>query len=107
MLGIMHASKFSFLNKLLNKNDFELIKNHLINFKLIKKLNNSFFQKNVRNILNFMKKDKKNTSKKINLVLLKKIGKPVFNLNYSENKIKSFIKNKLIDWDLNWMNMIL
>tara|TARA_Y100001970_G_scaffold33245_1_gene41302 strand:- start:686 stop:1792 length:1107 start_codon:yes stop_codon:yes gene_type:complete len=97
LLGIMHASKFSFLNKLLNKNDFELIKNHLINFKLIKKLNNSFFQKNVRNILNFMKKDKKNTSKKINLVLLKKIGKPIFNLDYSENKIKSFIKDKLVD----------
>ena len=44
-----------------------------------------------------MRKDKKNTSKKINLVLLKKIGKPIFNLDYSENKIKSFIKDKLVD----------
>ena len=26
LLGIMHASKFSFLNKLLHKNDFQLIK---------------------------------------------------------------------------------
>ena len=97
LLGIMHASKFSFLNKLLHKNDFQLIKNHLINFNLIKKLNNNFFVKNIRNILNFMRKDKKNTSKKINLVLLKKIGKPIFNLDYSENKIKSFIKDKLVD----------
>ena len=93
----MHASKFSFLNKLLHKNDFQLIKNHLINFNLLKKLNNNFFLKNIRNILNFMKKDKKNTGKKINLVLLKKIGKPIFNLDYSENKIKSFIKDKLVD----------
>jgi len=97
LLGIMHASKFSYQNKLLPKNEFELIKNHLINFNLIKKLNKIFFRKKFKNILSFMKKDKKNTSKKINLVLLKKIGRPIFNLNYSENKIKSFIKDKLID----------
>ena len=97
LLGIMHASKFSLENKLLSKKEFELIKKHLVNFNLVKNLNKITSLKKSKNIIEFMKKDKKNTSKKINLVLLKKIGKPIFNLNFSEKKIKSFIKYKLID----------
>jgi len=93
----MHASKFSLENKLLSKKEFELIKKHLVNFNLVKNLNKITSLKKSKNIIEFMKKDKKNTSKKINLVLLKKIGKPIFNLNFSEKKIKSFIKYKLID----------
>ncbi len=34
ILGIMNASKFSLKNNLLSKDEFELIKNHLIQFKL-------------------------------------------------------------------------
>ena len=44
-----------------------------------------------------MKKDKKNNTNKINLVLLKKIGKPIYNLNFNDNKIKFFLKKKLIN----------
>ena len=42
-----------------------------------------------------MRKDKKNTNKKINLILLKKIGKPIFDLNFDQNKLRMFIKNEL------------
>ena len=43
------------------------------------------------------KKDKKNNNKKINLVLLKKIGKPIFNLNFENKKLYSFLKKELND----------
>jgi 3-dehydroquinate synthase/shikimate kinase/3-dehydroquinate synthase len=44
-----------------------------------------------------MQKDKKNNTKKINLVLLKKIGQPVFNLNFENKKLHSFLKEELIN----------
>ena len=43
-----------------------------------------------------MKKDKKNDTKKINLVLLKKIGSPVYKLQFDEKKITSFLRKELI-----------
>ena len=42
-------------------------------------------------------KDKKNNSKKINLVLLRKIGQPVFNINFNNKKLYTFLKTKLIN----------
>jgi len=97
LLGIMSASKFSFEKKLLNKNEFELIKNHLIKFKLPRNINNSFTKKNLSQIISFMEKDKKNNSQKINLVLLKKIGYPNFNLEFQNKELHSFLKKELIN----------
>ena len=42
-----------------------------------------------------MIKDKKNNSEKINLVLLKKIGKPIFNKEYTKKKLNLFLKKFL------------
>ena len=39
--------------------------------------------------------DKKNKSSKINLILIKKIGNPIINLNFDLNKIKYFLKKEL------------
>ena len=44
-----------------------------------------------------MSKDKKNISKKINLILLKKIGSTMINNEYSNLKILQFLKKKLIN----------
>ena len=43
-----------------------------------------------------MVKDKKNNSKNINLILLKRIAKPVLNKTYSKIKVKKFLSS-LID----------
>ena len=43
-----------------------------------------------------MKKDKKNNTKRINLVLLKKIGTPIYDVQYNYKKIHSFLKKELI-----------
>ena len=97
ILGIMSASKFSLKNNLLSKNEFELIKDHLIKFNLPINLKKHFTTKNLGNLIEFIKKDKKNKSKKISLVLLKKIGSPVFNINFNIKKMYSFLKAELIN----------
>ena len=95
LLGIISASKFSLINNLLSLNEFKLIQNHLIRHKLPLKIRNFFSIKNLKNIISFMKIDKKNNDKKINLVLLKKIGKPVFNLNFNNKNLHTFLKKEL------------
>ena len=44
----------------------------------IKNINNFFSKKDIKKILSFMLKDKKNKNEKINLILLKKISKVFF-----------------------------
>ena len=44
-----------------------------------------------------MLKDKKNSSNKINLVLLKSIASPIIKKEYDKKKIKNFLKSQLID----------
>ena len=43
-----------------------------------------------------MKKDKKNNSNKINLILLKKIGSPIHTLQFDEKKVNFFLRKELI-----------
>ena len=96
ILGIKAASKFSFLNKILNIKDFRLITDHLNKLRLQSNINYFFFKNDLSKILYFMRKDKKNITNKINLVLLKKIGLPTYTLQFSERKISSFLKKELI-----------
>ena len=51
--------------------------------------------RNLTSILSFMIKDKKNTTKKINLILLKKIGSTVIDNQYNVTEIKKFLKLEL------------
>ena len=97
ILGIKTAAKFSLLNKILNINESNLIEDHLNKLKLPKNINKFFFIKDLNKILSFMKKDKKNNTNKINLVLLKKIGSPVYKLQFDSKKINLFLKKELIN----------
>ncbi len=42
-----------------------------------------------------MKMDKKNNNSKINLILIKDIGKPVLNRKFNSKQIELFIKKEL------------
>ena len=44
-----------------------------------------------------MKKDKKNNIKKINLILLNKIGSTNYRFQFSEKTISAFLKKELIN----------
>ena len=96
ILGIKTAAKFSLLNNILNINEFNLINNHLGKLNLPKNINKFFSTKDVNKILSFMKKDKKNNTNKINLVLLKKIGSPMYKFQFEEKKINLFLRKELI-----------
>ena len=92
ILGIKTAAKFSLSNNILSDKEFKLIENHLNKLSLPKNINKFFSIKNLSKILYFMKKDKKNNTNKINLVLLKKIGSPIYKQQFDEKKIKLFLK---------------
>jgi len=96
ILGVKTASKFSLLNKILNIKEFELIESHLNKLNLPRNINKFFSIKNLGKILSFMKKDKKNNTNKINLILLKKIGTPIYKLQFDEKKIHFFLRKELI-----------
>jgi 3-dehydroquinate synthetase len=97
ILGIITALEFSLSVKLIKFNEYNLILKHVLKAGLPSNINNYFSKKDLNKILKFMSKDKKNISKKINLILLKKIGSTVINNEYSDLKIRQFFKKKLIN----------
>ena len=95
ILGIIAALKFSLNIKLIQFKDYKTIINHITKIKLPSNMKNYFSYKDFNKILFFMIKDKKNITKKINLILLKKIGLTVINNEYNTSKIKKFLKKEL------------
>ena len=95
ILGIITSLKFSLNENLIKIKEYEIIMSHIHKMKLPSKIKNYFTSKNLNSILSFMLKDKKNTTKKINLILLKKIGLTVINYQYNFFQIKKFLKREL------------
>ena len=97
ILGMRTALKFSLKNNLLKNKEYNSIINHIANSNLPSNLNKFFKITDLNKILSFMLKDKKNSSNKINLVLLKKIGYPIINKEYNKNTLNLFLKSELIN----------
>ena len=95
ILGILSALKFGLREKLTKIKDYESIVEHIHKMKLPSSIKNYFSAKKINSILSFIIKDKKNTTKKINLILIKKIGSTTINNQYNILKIKKFFKNEL------------
>ncbi|MDB9746663.1 3-dehydroquinate synthase [Candidatus Pelagibacter sp.] len=95
MLGIITALKFGLNIELIKLKDYNQIMQHLIEIKLASNIKDYFLPKNLNTILTFMKKDKKNNSKKINLILIRRVGSAEINNEYNSLKIKNFLKKEL------------
>ena len=95
ILGMISALKFSLKNKYIKKNNYVSVINHFNQLKISLKISDYFSLKNLKTIISFMNKDKKNYSNKINLILLKKIGVTLNDNYYSSKKIEKFLKNEL------------
>ena len=95
MLGMKTALSFSLKNNLFSKNDYDSIIDHISKINLPSEIQKFFKIKDLNKILSFMVKDKKNSTDKINLVLLKKIGSPIINKEYKKNSLGVFLKNEL------------
>jgi 3-dehydroquinate synthase/shikimate kinase/3-dehydroquinate synthase len=95
ILGMNTALKFSHTKNFLKKHEYNLVVSHMIKSKLPNSIKNYFSSKDVKKIISFMIKDKKNFTKNINLILLKKIGYPIINMAYKEKYLKIFLNNEL------------
>jgi|TARA_B110000438_G_scaffold299839_1_gene350834 3-dehydroquinate synthase/shikimate kinase/3-dehydroquinate synthase len=95
LLGMMIASELSFKKKILKEKDFSKIKNHYYDLGLPHKIKKIFKKNEMKKITHFMTKDKKNSNKKINLILLNKIGKTTKPQKYlmEANKVKNFLES--------------
>ena len=74
-MGMMVASELSYKKKILSHKDFIQIRRHYADLNLPLNIKSKFKKNDIKKIIYFMKKDKKNLDSKINLILLSKIGK--------------------------------
>ena len=95
ILGIISSAKFSFENKILNKKDYVEIIRHISCLNMPVNLSYYFKKKNINSIIKYMLSDKKNNSSKINLILIKRIGKVLIDFKFDKAKIKKFIAKEL------------
>ena len=100
ILGMVTALNFSLKKKLITLKDYKIIISHILNSKLPSNIKRYFSYKDLNKILKFMLKDKKNLSKKINLILIKKIGSTLINNEYSDLIVKDFLKKELVNQNL-------
>ncbi len=97
ILGIITALRFSLNIKLIKYQDYNEIFKHVLKVKLPSDIKKYFSYKDLNKILTFMSKDKKNVSKKINLILLRKIGLAEIRNEYNHTKLRNFLKKELIN----------
>ena len=98
LLGMMMASILSYQKKLLSLNELNLIKKHYYDLSLPSEIKKKFNKNEVSKIISFIKKDKKNVSQKINVILLHKIGKVTKpgKFNISSTELKKFLLSNYI-----------
>jgi len=94
LMGMMLAAKLSLRKKICSRDTLSKIENLYRINNLPKNLNIFFSKKRFNNIVDFMKIDKKNYDNKINLILLKRIGKTTIpgSVRMSPKEIKSVLK---------------
>ena len=95
ILGIKNAIEFSFKRRILSKQKFNIILNHINKIKMKPKIKKLFKKKHISKIMNYMKIDKKNNSNNINLILLKDFGKIIVDFQISPSNLKKYISNSL------------
>tara|TARA_Y100000590_G_scaffold290907_2_gene327463 strand:- start:1528 stop:2640 length:1113 start_codon:yes stop_codon:yes gene_type:complete len=95
LLGMIIASELSKKKKLLSDKELFLIKKHYKDLKLLMNIKKIFKRNEIKKIVSFMKKDKKNVDEKINLILLKKIGKTTKpkEIALKDTEIKKFLNS--------------
>jgi len=95
LLGMIIASDLSYEKKLLSFKELSLIKKHYKNLKLLMNIKKFFKKNEINKIVHFMKKDKKNINNKINLILLKKIGRATTSkkISLKAMEIKKFLQS--------------
>ena len=100
ILGMKSAFKFSYNKKFITNKEFNSAIKHLNNYHFPVSIKNYFTIKKINQIVSFMMRDKKNNSKNIKLMLIKKIGGPIIEKEFSIGTVKLFLKKGLINQNL-------
>ena len=95
IIGIKNSIEFSKKQSLINNKSYKFIKNHINKIPLNKSFKSLFKKKDINKIISFMKSDKKNSSKKINLILFKNFGKIKTDFQITEVSLKKFLYSQL------------
>ena len=95
LMGMMLATRLSFGKKICSYNTLDKIEAIYETNNLPKNLTSFFSKKGLNKVVNFMEIDKKNYDNKINLILLKKIGKTIKpnKIYVNDWVIKKFLKS--------------
>ena len=97
ILGMKSAFEFSHNKKLIIRREFDSAFKHLNNSLFPISIKNYFTIKEVNRIVSFMMMDKKNNSKNIKLMLIKKIGGPIIEKEFTSGNIKLLLRKVLIN----------
>ncbi len=95
ILGMKSALEFSHNKKLITYKEFDSAIKHLNNSHFPVSIKNYFTRKKIHQIISFMMRDKKNNSKNIRLMLIKKIGGPIIEKEFSHATLKLFLRKRL------------
>ena len=95
IIGITNALEFSYQIGLIKNKPYNFIKKHIEKIPLKKNFKSIFNEKDIDKIISFMKSDKKNTSKKINIILIKDFGVIKTNYQFDQNTLKQFLISEL------------
>ena len=95
IIGIKDAVEFSYQCKLLKNKSYNLIKNHINKIPLNKSFKKLFKAKDIDKIISFMKSDKKNNSKDINIILIQNFGRIKKSYQISQKTLKKFLISEL------------
>ena len=95
IIGIKNAVEFSYQYKLLKNNSYNLIRNHVDKIPLNKSFKQLFKARDIDKIISFMKSDKKNNSKDINIILIQNFGRIKKSYQISQKTLKKFLISEL------------
>ncbi len=95
IIGIKNAVEFSKKCKLLKNKYYNLVINHLDKIPLNISYKELFKAKDIDKIISFMKSDKKNNSKDINIILFQNFGRIKINYQIRQNVLKKFLNSEL------------
>ena len=95
IIGIKNALELSNQLKIINYKSYNLIKKHINKIPLNKNIKQLFKVKDIYKIISFMKSDKKNNSKDINVILIQNFGKIKIDYQIRHNILKKFLISEL------------
>ena len=95
IIGLKNSINFSRKLKKVSTKNYQLINNHLNRIKLKPEIYKLIKKIKISKIINFMKSDKKNTSNKINLILLNDFGRIQINYQAKISQLKNFLVEEL------------